>query len=244
MKALFLSRLSLVSCLALCLSNVVFAQVIQSSASTLQLKKGAVTFIGNCTLCHGKHGMGEGVLSLKLHYYPNTNIVNGQKATTLSDIKKTIRNGSQRTNINMFMPPWKHELSEEEINNAAYFIQLLKTDTQSALQYIDAIEPSSHEGIGEGKDLFQTRCVLCHGNNADGNGRMAKIINSPAPADLRNLQRDDSYLLKIISLGGESMGRSAQMPPWGEELSQYQINSIILYLRSLADKKTLTEEAL
>jgi cytochrome c oxidase cbb3-type subunit 3 len=37
----------------------------------------------------------------------------------------------------------------------------------------------------------------------------------------------------MIRRGGGAMGRSAYMPPWGEELSDEQITDVVAYLRSI-----------
>lgn len=87
--------------------------------------------------------------------------------------------------------------------------------------------------LNEGLKAYHTHCVLCHGEYGDGKGRMAKIITTPPPANLTYSRLPDDYLKKIISGGGQSMQRSPQMPPWGDEFSSTQIDSIILYIKSI-----------
>jgi mono/diheme cytochrome c family protein len=77
--------------------------------------------------------------------------------------------------------------------------------------------------------VFKTHCVMCHGIHADGNGRAAKNYN-PRPANLRLSDKSDKYKEMIISKGGASMGRSAFMPPWGQELTDEQIHDVVYYL--------------
>ena len=59
------------------------------------------------------------------------------------------------------------------------------------------------------------------------------------PADLTRSTRPDEYKQLIIRLGGERMGRSPGMPPWGEELSQQQIEDVVHYLRTVSTVKTV-----
>ena len=84
-----------------------------------------------------------------------------------------------------------------------------------------------------GNIVFQNYCVKCHGVNADGNGRAAKLYN-PRPANLVTSDKNDLYKETIIRKGGAAMARSEFMPPWGEELTDEQIADVVAYLRSIA----------
>jgi len=83
--------------------------------------------------------------------------------------------------------------------------------------------------------VFANYCVTCHGMNADGTGRAARLYN-PRPANLRTSDKNDAYILMMIRLGGQAMGRSEFMPPWGEELTDEQIEDVTLYLQSINDR--------
>ena len=87
--------------------------------------------------------------------------------------------------------------------------------------------------ISHGAATYQARCVLCHGTIGLGDGRMSKIIKEPPPYNLTLSRAPDEYLKQIILLGGEPMGRSKHMPPWVNELSEVQVESVILYIKSL-----------
>jgi mono/diheme cytochrome c family protein len=80
--------------------------------------------------------------------------------------------------------------------------------------------------------VFSSYCVTCHGMNADGNGRAARLYN-PRPANLRMSDKNDAYILSIIRMGGPAMGRSEFMPPWGAELTEEQMKDLTGYLRSI-----------
>ncbi|NRF68466.1 cytochrome c [Aquincola sp. S2] len=79
--------------------------------------------------------------------------------------------------------------------------------------------------------VFANYCVTCHGINADGNGRAARLYN-PRPANLRASDKNNAYIGLIIKLGGEAMGRSQFMPPWGAELTEEQMSDLVAYIRS------------
>ena len=80
--------------------------------------------------------------------------------------------------------------------------------------------------------VYANYCVTCHGINADGNGRAARLY-TPRPANLRATDKNDAYLALIVRMGGEKIGRSKSMPPWGEELTDEQISDVVAFVRSV-----------
>jgi len=91
---------------------------------------------------------------------------------------------------------------------------------------------SADAKVFRGGLVYSNYCVTCHGYNADGNGRAARLYN-PKPANLRMSDKNDAYFGLIIRTGGEAMGRSPFMPPWGAELTDEQTNDLVAYLRSI-----------
>ena len=87
-----------------------------------------------------------------------------------------------------------------------------------------------------GSLVFFNYCVTCHGPNADGSGRAAKLYN-PKPANLRESDKNTAYMRLIIRSGGKAVSRSEYMPPWGEELTDEQIGDVVAYLQSINTKK-------
>lgn len=92
----------------------------------------------------------------------------------------------------------------------------------------------SPEGtVYRGSIVFQSYCMQCHGVTAEGNGRKAKLYNPP-PYNLRRSMMPDAYKAMIIRKGGKAVGRSEFMPPWGQELTDEQIEDVVSFLRSIA----------
>jgi mono/diheme cytochrome c family protein len=91
---------------------------------------------------------------------------------------------------------------------------------------------SRDAAVFRGGLVFANYCVTCHGINADGNGRAARLYN-PRPANLRMSDKNDAYLGLIIKMGGQALGRSEFMPPWGAELTDEQMKDLVGYLRSI-----------
>lgn len=86
--------------------------------------------------------------------------------------------------------------------------------------------------VFRGRLVFFNYCATCHGPNADGGGRAARLYD-PRPANLRTSDKTAPYMKRIVRGGGRSMGRSEFMPPWGEELTEEQMNDVVTYLLSL-----------
>jgi mono/diheme cytochrome c family protein len=87
-----------------------------------------------------------------------------------------------------------------------------------------------------GSLVFFNYCVTCHGPNADGNGRAAKLY-SPKPANLRTSDKNEQYMKLIVRSGGKALTRSEFMPPWGEELTEEQIADVVAYLQSINTRR-------
>lgn len=93
------------------------------------------------------------------------------------------------------------------------------------------------EDHGEGKRLYQSYCVGCHGASGKGDGPAGKTL-PVKPADHTNAKKmsqySDEHLVTVISKGGASVGKSPQMPAWGAVLKEAQIQEVVAYIRTLA----------
>lgn len=99
---------------------------------------------------------------------------------------------------------------------------------QGALLPRDSVEAATFRG----GLVYANYCVTCHGINADGNGRAARLYN-PKPANLRASDKPDAYFGLIVRKGGSTLGRSEFMPSWEAELTNEQVNDLVAYLRSI-----------
>lgn len=102
------------------------------------------------------------------------------------------------------------------------------TDECIVRSFKDTLEAS----IIRGNVAFQNYCVLCHGPEGLGNGRAAKLHN-PKPFNLTTSTAPRYYIAEMVRKGGEAMGRGKGMPPWGEQLTDEQINDVLNFLFSL-----------
>jgi cytochrome c oxidase cbb3-type subunit 3 len=87
--------------------------------------------------------------------------------------------------------------------------------------------------------LFVNLCSVCHGAEGKGDGPSAAGLH-PTPPDFTNCAamaaRSDATLSTAIRDGGQSVGRSAVMPPWTGALNDRQIGDLVVYIRGLCKR--------
>ncbi|MGH8512666.1 MAG: cbb3-type cytochrome c oxidase subunit II [Gammaproteobacteria bacterium] len=89
-----------------------------------------------------------------------------------------------------------------------------------SLEVMDVTLPRSEEWIAHGKEVYERRCLGCHGEKGDGNGPAATFLYNQRPRNFNNavfkfrLTKEsiptDGDLLRTISRGV----RGTAMPPW------------------------------
>lgn len=87
-----------------------------------------------------------------------------------------------------------------------------------------------------GRLVYQNYCVLCHGSEGKGDGRAAKLHNPP-PFNLTLSGAPRDYISQVVRKGGEAMGRGKGMPPWGDQLTDEQLNDTLNFLFSIRANK-------
>lgn len=222
----------LFSCVVL-IASISLPIVAQDEDTIPSIERGAAVFEQRCALCHGSQGMGEGKIPLKIKDYPNTNIAIAKKANTLAEIHKITVYGALLEDINQYMPPMGNELTWTEVESVSMFVHQLRLEPKKALVLLSALNGKSDDDIGLGLEVYQSRCVLCHGQNGLGDGRMAKVIKTPPPFNLTLSKAPEAYLKMIVQQGGDPIGRSPQMPPWRDQLSEKEIDAVVFYITTL-----------
>lgn len=94
-----------------------------------------------------------------------------------------------------------------------------------------AMEPAQE---AEGKKMFETYCVVCHGEDAKGQGPVVGKAGEtglmPMPPDLTNaayVSRGDGFFFHRITFGGSIM------PSYGHATTPTERWQIVKYLRTL-----------
>jgi mono/diheme cytochrome c family protein len=91
----------------------------------------------------------------------------------------------------------------------------------------------------QGQALYEEKCVLCHGGAGQGWDWSKKVEKPPVPVpDLSTVvpARDDAFLFSVVRDGGEAVGKSRFMPPFGFQLSDQEVWDLVAYMRSLKGK--------
>lgn len=109
------------------------------------LKMGARIFANNCAVCHGADGGGN-------YGFPNLTDSDWLYGGTASKILETLHNGRQGQ-----MPPQGVIIGEDGVKNTA--------------EYVLALNGLEHDAgmADEGKKVFGTLCMACHGADGKGN---------------------------------------------------------------------------
>ncbi len=101
-----------------------------------------------------------------------------------------------------------------------------------AMQQVNPVKPTT-ESIAQGKKYYGYDCAMCHGENGDGQGEVAKdeklkLKDYRDPAALQGMT--DGELFYIIKNG------KGQMPPEGGRVKDAELWNLVNYIRSLAKK--------
>ena len=174
--------------------------------------RGALVYRAYCSGCHGETGDGT-ARATKLYGVARLKL----GAMSRADYEEIVLVGGEALGKSPYMPPWRDELSKEQIADVVTYLTVINNP------------------VFRGQAVFKTRCILCHGTQGDGKGR-ASHLYTPPPADLTRSDKNDQYKEMIITLGGEAMGRSPNMPVLGQQLTPQEIKDIVIYLRALVEK--------
>ena len=204
-------------------------QFTNASANDPELQQGARVYLERCALCHGSKGLGEGPMALLVQDYPDTRLKSNKQPNHV--MRQIVEFGNGQDSNNELSPPWRDELAVAEINAVTAFVAVLQSDFESATRLLASvyIPPEKIDG----RKIYRARCESCHGEAGQGDGRMSRVIQNPSPADLTRSTLSKQDTIAIISAGGEAMGRSTRMPPWGQELANSELLSIVNYLTSM-----------
>lgn len=129
------------------------------------------------------------------------------------------------------MPPYGDELTWLEIESLVIFMRLYYRNAERAIELLSSTKKPEKPSREKGRAFYKGRCILCHGPEGDGKGKLSKIIKSPPPFNFQYSRLPDNMLLDMIAKGGEANNRSPKMPPFGGELSETDIKSIIMYIK-------------
>lgn len=92
----------------------------------------------------------------------------------------------------------------------------------------------------KGKAKYAEVCAACHGASGKGDGSAAASLPTK-PRDHTDAAYmstlTDQQIFEFIKRGGQALGKSPLMPPWGGQLTDEQIQDLVTYIRTLARRK-------
>ena len=88
----------------------------------------------------------------------------------------------------------------------------------------------SYAGVGEGQELYDAYCVVCHGGLGEGQTMGKSLTDNTAN------QLSDAELVAVITDGRSGTGMAA----WGGNFSEEEILDVALYVRTLQGKPGLS----
>lgn len=99
------------------------------------------------------------------------------------------------------------------------------------------ISNNAYADKAKGKELFDARCVSCHGSLGAGDGPVAAALpEGQKPANFQagkfKYAVDDAKLKEVIHKGGAAVGLSPMMAAQAD-LSDADLSSLVEYVKSL-----------
>jgi cbb3-type cytochrome c oxidase subunit III len=209
---------------------------------------GRNAFLGNCAMCHGVWGEGDGPLAGQLEKQAGVRPAGLNDPVRLAQLGRNgvievITKGGGRTHRSNLMPPWADKLRPELIGEIADYVMalpVLKPGIPRAT--VEAYLTSPDGKSDEGRKVFAYYCTACHGPEGHGDGMLADSIWAKGQVRPRNLTdstyfapKTDREIFETIALGGRFTGHSNYMPGWGGlHLTTTQIKDVVAYVRTLS----------
>lgn len=178
--------------------------------------EGLTLFGTYCVACHGKEG--EGVDGPPLNDKQFLTDTNDQTIFSLTS------SGVPGTE----MPAWNQSLggplTDQQVSQLVAFIRNWEPSAPDRQAEAPQGDPS------QGLLIFNSTCIICHGENGQGTDRGARL-NDPA----KLAQFDDAWYADTIAAGRPTKG----MPTWGTVLSPQQIRDLVALLRAWQHDETV-----
>jgi cytochrome c oxidase cbb3-type subunit 3 len=193
-----------------------------ASAQTVDdetLDLGAALFEENCSVCHHEDAIGEPGIAPSL--------INPELLSIASDkfFMSTIRDGRADTSMMPFAP-----LGRKNVQAIVAYLRSHATRPNRA-EEVDA-QPDAHGDPRLGKQWYDNICSTCHGVSGDGYeaGGTGTAIGMSGFLS----KASDGFIRETIKKGRSNTRMRAFQGPTGlANLSDQEIDDIIVYLRSL-----------
>jgi cytochrome c oxidase cbb3-type subunit 3 len=182
-------------------------------------RAGHQLFGDNCAACHGRDGKGN-------RNYPDLTdddwIWGGGPEKIQETLTVGVNSRHPESRVGQ-MPAFGRDemLDRQQVLDVAAYVKSLSDPSASTAKNIGEID--------RGREVFQTTCVPCHGENAKGNPE----VGAPNLTDSHWIYGGNLQTI-IDTIHG---GRQGHMPTWDERLSPAEIKILALYVNALGQKE-------
>lgn len=196
----------------------------KNSSSSLSGKR---LYRSYCLVCHGEGGKGNGPLAKKLDYRPADLSSEKYRGKAPEELVAVIAGYGRKEGSRM--PNWGTALDEANLRDiSAYVTDILSKDIEAK------------GDARRGRAIFKGACIACHGENGNGNGVLANLIDIPM------IDQTDADRMEDISdeelIDAVRDGKGHYMASWKGTLSNSEIVDVVAYVRvlpSVAAKKSV-----
>ena len=171
---------------------------------------GGAVFRNNCSQCHGSGAAGA-------VGYPNLLdddwLWGGDHEAIAYTIRHGIRNEEDLDARYSVMPAYDEVFTNEEVD--------------AVVQYVRQLSGQEHDAAlaTAGAELFLNNCAACHGEQGLGN----TDLGAPNLSDAIWLYGGDAETIEETV----RYSRFGVMPPWGERLTEAEVNAVTVYVHQL-----------
>jgi mono/diheme cytochrome c family protein len=220
---------------------------------TTSIMQGRAVYLQRCWMCHGDAGQGDGPFGQHLRPTPANFTDPDVKTQEDGELFWKITQGLG----NAAMPPWGLLLAEDDRWAALDYIKKtfvnpsepkeVSDELPEQYQALDSPYPDGPDAQANGKIVYETYCLGCHGKEALGNGEFgAKLMPTPAnlaedpavssPAEWWYWRVDQG----VVGYDGAKPGvkpHPTAMPAWRFILTDEEKWDVVYYGRKLVGAK-------
>lgn len=167
---------------------------------------GQGSYTQNCAPCHGTSGKGDGPSASGLSVPP---VALGDRATMANRSPQDWFSIAKNGNMARMMPPWKNQLTDQQIWDTVAYAWSLGT---------------TQEEVNQGKTVYEANCASCHG--ADGKPTQQGV---PDLTDFAQTSGASNAAWDQVV----SQGKGA-MPGFNGKLSEAEQVASVTYARTLS----------
>ena len=214
--------------LALALVGIPARGAADGSASHDAVVRGEKLYDQLCWTCHGRYGRAAGPVAGQLTRRPPdftlpALLAGRSDAEVVNALNLASREGRRHTPMAV-----SEVVSASAMQNAVAYMRTLAVEGE-------------HVSVHAGRDVYQTFCWLCHGENGDGTGPAAANLPGAKPRDFTSPEfviegREQEIRHTVTEGAASTIHGSEYMLEWGTKLLPQQIDDVVAYLKTFQQR--------